>query len=169
MTRQEIINALALGQNIPELKPLYETLQVFLEDMGIPVTSLQDVHRIFKRIVIDNPRFPDQDVYDFFPPFMKREYTKGKYANIEQMVEAINGHQAILKITRDFVPKQVSPWLDKWSDQEIQRQCAIVHKLGLQTNKPDGYFARLQAELEKRNLSVPDIDLGPPGPLAKYL
>ena len=67
MTRQEIINALALGQNIPELKPLYETLQMFFEDMGIPVASLQDVHRIFKRIVIDNDRFPDQDVFDFFP------------------------------------------------------------------------------------------------------
>ena len=169
MTRQEIINALALGQTIPELKPLYETLQVFLEDMGIPVPSLQDVHRIFKRAVIDNDRFPDQDVFDFFTGFMKREYARGTYHNIEEMYEAISSHRQVMRLTEDFSRKILNPFMENWPDHEVQRQCAIVEKLGIQQNKPDGYFARLKTELEKRKLSVPDIDLGPPGPLAKYL
>ncbi len=169
MTRKEIINALSQGQNIPELKPLYETLQLFFEDMGIPADTMQDVHRIFKRAVVNNTHFPDEDVFEFFPVFMKREYARGRYYNIEQMIEAINGHRSVIRLQQDFSDKKLNPFMENWPDQEIQRQCAIVGLLGIKPSKPDGYFARLKAELDKRGLSVPDIDLGKPGPLAKYL
>ena len=169
MRRQDIITALSQGQSIPELKPLYETLQVFFEDMGIEARTMQDVHRLFKRIVIDNAHFPDEDVFDFFAGFTKREYTKGQYANVEQVIEAVNAHRAVLRISEYFDRKQLNPFIEHWSDQEIQCQAAIMDKLGISAGKQDGYFARLQAQVQKRNLSVPDIDLGPPGPLAKYL
>ena len=193
MNKSRLLDSIKHGRKEPELKSLFETIIEFLQDIGMGFLLEEDnpmkvANRVHKRICLQNAYFPlDIDIAIIYPRFFSQVVygqieIKGK--NISALVQAFNkwivtvedryrAEQGIEVLPQEdpYRNDSISPFMENWPDEMIRRQCAIMKKMGMSfnTGKEGSYFRRIKAELDKRGLTIPDIDLGKPGPLAKHL
>jgi len=187
MTKQYILNAIAKNWSVPALRNVYDTIIAFLHDVGLDAevegmdTNAQHrmAHRINRRLVLDNPRIPgSKDINDLYTEFMSMMAEhQTKYATLDEMytdwdymLKDADYMELPPPLGRDEVDPR-SPFMDMWSDDEVRRTCGILKAMNISFDqgKPDSFYRRVKAELDKRGLKIPTVILGPPGPLAKYL
>ena len=193
MNKTRLLDSLKHGRKEPELKELFETIIEFLRDIGMGYTLEEDkpmkvANRVHRKLCMQNNYWPnDIDIAIIYPRFFSQVVygqieIKGK--NIASLVQAFNkwivtvedryrAEQGIEVLPQEdpYKDDSISPFMENWPDEMVRRQCAIMQKIGIRfdSGSPGGYYERIKAELDKRGLTIPDIDLGKPGPLAKYL
>lgn len=167
----------------------------FLKDMGLGY-AIKDLKRdakrreilhIFRTVIIDNDAsLPTADAMAVTIKFMSHMMYKSELINrsVKGLVGAYREWMRIidveetLGVRRNILPapdpdrgRVLLPVLEMWPDEEIQRTAAIIRALGypFEYGRPDSYWRKVGREIEKRGLTIPEIDLGRPGPLAPYM
>jgi len=167
----------------------------FLKDMGLGY-AIKDLKReekrreithIFRSVIIDNDAsIPQADVMTVTVKFMSYMIYKAELLNksVKGLVGAYRewmrqiDTQQTLGVKRQYIAapdperrRVLMPVMEMWPDEEIQRSAAIMIALGysFDQGREDSYWRKIGREIEKRGLTIPEIDLGRPGPLADYM
>lgn len=167
----------------------------FLKDMGLGY-SMKDMKRedkrreithIFRSVIVDNDAsIPQADVMTVTVKFMSHMMYKGELfsKSVKGLIGAYRDWmrqidtQQILGVKRQYIAapdperrRVLMPVMEMWPDEEIQRSAAIIVALGysFDQGREDSYWRKIGREIEKRGLTIPEIDLGRPGPLATYM
>ena len=186
MTKQDVLRAIELGQSIPELRYLYDAMIEFICEVGLGhIVEGKDTsqrhkiaHKINRRLVLENTKVrPLADInklyVEFFSMMVEHET---KYTTLDELYSDWDyqlppgDYMHVPAGPQMDERNRLSPYMDKWSDDQIRRTCGIMQSMGIPFDfgRPDSFHRRIKRELDKRGLAIPTIEI-PKGPLAKHL
>lgn len=187
MRKQDIVDSMNRTGKCEALRPIYEGLRDAMLEWGVlyPKESwanhMAQVHRMVDLVLID-PDVPGETNISR----VSAQYISDVYAERQPVPKDLQ--MAYTFFVRYVVSKRDEPEereilylhdkppvaignVQDWTDAVIKRQAAILVAMGYEYSQSTGkgYFASVFNEVKKRGLTVPTIDIGKPGGLAKFL
>lgn len=162
MTKAQLLQARANKEKTPMMAPIFESLKLFLDDVGLGHLTPKDnvqalklhLNRIHKMIVLENPVCPSHiDVNLIYTDFMLA-VTYGKVVMKDRTIAALvqafrqwimmgntiesleeKAGVQVIKLSQPVMPdkRRLAQFLEDWPDDEIQRQLSIINMIGFKS------------------------------------